>query len=99
MIEREQPPMNNQRIPDNSQDWHCGGWEGAERETLRYMASLSFAQKLKWLEDAQQFIADIHGWEVALLPSGSSVLPNWHKKTDEKQEFTTARPPASSPAV
>ena len=83
MIESDQKPMNNQPVPDGTQDWHCGGWEGAERETLRYMASLTFEQKLAWLEDAQQLVADIHGWEAALLPSGSSVRPKWYKKADE----------------
>ena len=60
-------------------DWHCGGWEGAELTTLRHMASLTFDQKLDWLEGAQQLIADIHGWEAALLPSGSTVKPRWYE--------------------
>ena len=74
--------MNDQPKPATTDDWHCGGWEGAERETLRYMASLTFDQKLDWLEGAQQLIAEIHGWEAALLPSGSTVMPRWYKKPD-----------------
>ena len=64
---------------DFSEDWHCGGWEGAELTTLRHMASLTFDQKLEWLEGAQQIIADIHGWDAALLPSGSTVMPRWYQ--------------------
>ena len=58
--------------------WHCGGWEGARRETYRSMQEMTFDQKLGWLEGAQQLVAEIHGWEVALLPSGSSVKPRWY---------------------
>jgi hypothetical protein len=32
------------------------GWEGHEREQLRRLAELSLADKLKWLEDAQQVV-------------------------------------------
>ncbi len=49
--------------------------------TLRHMASLTFDQKLNWLEGAQQLIADIHGWEAALLPSASTVMPRWKQAT------------------
>jgi hypothetical protein len=62
--------------PDNSLvagDWHCGGWEGAELETLRTMSRLTFEQKLDWLEQAQRLIADLHGWEAALQSSGTLV--------------------------
>ena len=65
---------------DQKDDWHCGGWEGAQRETYRMMQEMTFAQKLAWLEEAQQFIADIHGEEAALLPSGSTVMPKWYKR-------------------
>ena len=65
---------------DSKNDWHCGGWEGARRETQRFMKSLTFDQKLDWLEGAQQLVAEIHGWEAALLPSGSTVKPRWYKK-------------------
>ena len=58
------------RPPD---DWHCGGWEGAERETLRFMQSLTFEQKLNWLEQAQRLVAEMHGWEAALQPGGTLV--------------------------
>ena len=58
-----------------NQDWHCGGWEGAERETLRHMAGLSFEGKLRWLEEAQEIIVAFHGEEAANLPSGSIVPP------------------------
>ncbi len=56
------PPVGN---------WHCGGWEGAELETLRAMSALTFEQKLDWLEQAQRLIADLHGWEAALQPNGT----------------------------
>lgn len=62
--------------PDNSLpagDWHCGGWEGAELETLHTMSRLTFEQKLDWLEQAQRLIADMHGWEASLQPSGTLV--------------------------
>ncbi len=62
--------------PDHSPpagDWHCGGWEGAELETLRTMSALTFEQKLDWLEQAQRLIADLHGWEAALKSSGTLV--------------------------
>ena len=32
------------------------GWEGHEREQLRRLAELPLADKLKWLEDAQQVV-------------------------------------------
>ena len=44
------------------------------------MMNLSFDQKLDWLEGAQELVAQIHGWEAALLPSGSSVKPRWYKR-------------------
>lgn len=43
-------------------DWHCGGWEGAEREELRRMASLSFEEKIRWLEEAQALVSGIKAW-------------------------------------
>lgn len=60
---------------DSSQtgDWDCGGWEGAERDSLLWMMNLSFEEKIRWLEEAQDVIASIHGEEAALLPSGSIV--------------------------
>lgn len=59
-------------------DWHCGGWEGAERETLRHMISLTFEEKIQWLEMAQKLIADMHGEEASLLPSGSLIPRKAH---------------------
>ena len=67
-------------------NWHCGGWEGAQRETYRIMQEMTFDQKLACLEDAQQFIADIHGPEAALLPGGSSVLPKWYEKPQDRAD-------------
>jgi len=32
------------------------GWEGHEKEQLRRLAELSLAEKLKWLEQAQQLV-------------------------------------------
>ena len=60
---------------DQTDDWHCGGWEGARRETYRSMQALTLDQKLDWLEGAQELVASMHGWEAALLPSGSIVRP------------------------
>lgn len=42
--------------------WHCGGWEGSERETLRRMASLTFEEKIIWLEEAQKLASGIKAW-------------------------------------
>ena len=69
--------MSQSKLQSN--DWHCGGWEGARQETYSVMQELTFDQKLDWLEGAQQLVADMHGWEAALLPSGSTVMPKWHK--------------------
>lgn len=71
--------MDDQTQPTPTDDWHCGGWEGAELATLRHMASLTFDQKLAWLEEAQRLVADLHGPEAALLPSGSTVMPKWYQ--------------------
>ena len=71
--------MSDQTQVGSADDWHCGGWEGAELTTLRYMVNLTFDQKLKWLKGAQQLIAEIYGWEAALLPSGSTVMPKWYR--------------------
>ncbi len=54
-------------------DWQCGGWEGAQRETLRHMISLTLEEKIEWLENAQKMIAAMHGEEASLLPSGSII--------------------------
>lgn len=56
-------------------DWQCGGWKGARRETIRHMMSLSFEEKIQWLEEAQDLIAEMHGEEAALLSSGSIIPP------------------------
>jgi hypothetical protein len=37
------------------------------------MRNLTFEQRLDWLEQAQRLIAEIHGWEAALQPSGTLV--------------------------
>jgi len=67
--------MNPADEPNPAADWHCGGWEGAERETLRAMQRMTFEQKLIWLEQAQRLVADLHGWEAALQPSGALIRP------------------------
>lgn len=67
--------MSDDKTIDLPDDWHCGGWEGAERETLRGMQSLTFEQKLDWLEQAQRLVAAQHGWEAALQPSGTLIKP------------------------
>ncbi len=51
----------NHFVKAKNNDWHCGGWEGAERETLRHMISLTFEEKIQWLEQAQKMIAAMHG--------------------------------------
>lgn len=80
--------MNDQDKSLAAGDWHCGGWEGARRETLRTMRNLTFEQKLDWLEQAQRLIADIHGWEAALQSSGTLV----HKpKGSHPQSSTGSR--------
>ena len=63
----------NESLPED--DWHCGGWEGAQRETWRQMIGLSFDERLAWLEEAQNVIAAMHGEEAALLPAGSIISP------------------------
>ena len=67
--------MNDEKTTNPPGDWHCGGWEGAERETLRLMQRMTFEQKLNWLEQAQRLIAAMHGWEAALQPSGTLIKP------------------------
>ena len=67
--------MSETKQTDASTEWHCGGWEGAERETLRFMQNMTFEQKLDWLEQAQRLVAAMHGWEAALQPSGTLVKP------------------------
>lgn len=47
---------------EKKDDWHCGGWPGAEREQLRRMASLSFEEKIQWLEEAQKMADHIKAW-------------------------------------
>ena len=68
--------MSQSTDPQPTSDWHCGGWEGAELTTLRHMASLTFTQKVAWLEQAQRIVASLHGWDAALQPSGSIVVPH-----------------------
>lgn len=65
--------MNDPEAPAASDDWHCGGWEGAEMATYEHMKSLTFAQKIAWLESAQERIAAMHGWEAARQNSGTTV--------------------------
>ena len=67
--------MSEDEQPTAPDDWHCGGWEGAEMATLRGMQQMTFWQKVLWLEQAQRFIADLHGWEAAMQPSGTLVKP------------------------
>ncbi len=83
-------------LPNEQNDgWHCGGWEGARRETYRMMQEMTFDQKLDWLEGAQELIAEIHGPEAALLPSGSTVMPRWYKQNDKA--YCRSEKPGSQP--
>jgi len=42
------------KTPDSSKDWPCT-WEAHELEQLRHGMSMSFLQKLEWLEGALAF--------------------------------------------
>ena len=61
------------KTADASDDWHCGGWEGAEMATYQHMKSLTFEQKIAWLESAQKTVAAMHGWEAARQNSGTTL--------------------------
>ncbi len=45
--------QDRQRKPDDI-DWFQGSWEGNTLISLQESARMSFAQKLDWLEEAQQ---------------------------------------------
>ena len=68
--------MNNPETPNPTDNWHCGGWEGAEMATYEHMKSLTFEQKIAWLEGAQETVAAMHGWEVARQNSGTNAKPH-----------------------
>ena len=72
--------MNPNEEHQPAADWDCGGWEGAERETLRAMQRLTLEQKAEWLEQAQRLVADLHGWEAALQPGGTVIKPRRQEK-------------------
>ena len=67
--------INKAESPAASDDWHCGGWAGAEMATFQHMMSLTFEQKIAWLEGAQETVAAMHGWEAARQNSGTTVKP------------------------
>ncbi|MBW1790472.1 MAG: hypothetical protein JRK53_28335 [Deltaproteobacteria bacterium] len=43
---------------DSGRTWERG-WEGHERAQLLRMSRLSFAEKIQWLEEAQQFVEEL----------------------------------------
>jgi hypothetical protein len=42
------------QIPSSDDPWADCTWEGSELATLRHAARLTFAEKLKWLEDMHE---------------------------------------------
>ena len=72
---------SDQEHQPSNENWHCGGWEGAEAETLRIMRAMSFEQKIRWLEQAQRLVAEMHGWPAALQPGGTLIKPPGMKES------------------
>ena len=50
--------MENDRDPRAERVWESG-WDGHERAQRRRLAHLSFADKLRWLEEAQETVAEL----------------------------------------
>lgn len=43
------------KLPE--EDWTCGGWEEQERDQLKAAESLTFRERLLWLQDADRLAA------------------------------------------
>jgi hypothetical protein len=51
-----------------------GGWEGHEQAQLLRMAGLSFEEKLRWLQEAQELIQAFEKNRI-LNPPSKTVMP------------------------
>ena len=60
----------------NDDDWSCGGWEGAELATLRHWQTLTFRERIQWLEMAQETVEHLTAGKRTLRPDGKIERPS-----------------------
>ena len=60
----------------NDDDWSCGGWEGAELATLRHMQTLTFRERIQWLEMAQKTVEHLTAGKPFIRSDGKIVRPS-----------------------
>jgi squalene cyclase len=61
-------------MTSDQQVWERG-WDGHEREQRRRLASLPLAEKLQWLEEADElvrYLRSSQGWETRIGRAGHS---------------------------
>ena len=62
------------KTPDSSKDWPCT-WEAHELEQLRHGMSMTFLQKLEWLEGALAFAQKLQDAPTRSLQEAQASYP------------------------
>ena len=60
----------------NDDDWSFGGWEGAELATLRHWQTLTFRERIQWLEMAQKTVEHLTAGKPFIRSDGKIERPS-----------------------
>ena len=74
-------------------DWEGASWEDAERDALRLGAAMTIIEKLRWIEEAEEFGLQ---FQRRRWRNGEGVDPRFIDQLRAEDQIAAGNPPLSS---